>query len=144
MTAESDVRVDQTTDPTARDAAADASADGAIVSEVSIASASAAEARHQQQQPRATNGRFVRPAQPGHEPADDGLPADRFLDRELSWLQFNERVLELAEDEHAAAARAGPLPGDLRQQPRRVLHGPGRRAQAPHRRRRRRARGVAG
>ena len=30
-----------------------------------------------------------------------------------------------------AAARAGEVPGDLRQQPRRVLHGPGRRAQAP-------------
>jgi len=35
------------------------------------------------------------------EPAwtDDGtLPVDRFLDRELSWLAFNQRVLELAED----------------------------------------------
>lgn len=30
--------------------------------------------------------------------ADLHLPADRFLDRELSWLAFNERVLELAED----------------------------------------------
>jgi polyphosphate kinase len=30
------------------------------------------------------------------EPSD--LPSDRFLDRELSWLAFNQRVLELAED----------------------------------------------
>ena len=30
-------------------------------------------------------------------PADD-LPADRYIDRELSWLAFNQRVLELAED----------------------------------------------
>ena len=29
---------------------------------------------------------------------DSELPPDRYLDRELSWLAFNERVLELAED----------------------------------------------
>jgi len=27
-----------------------------------------------------------------------GMPSDRYLDRELSWLAFNQRVLELAED----------------------------------------------
>ncbi|MCX8529969.1 MAG: RNA degradosome polyphosphate kinase [Rhodoluna sp.] len=31
-------------------------------------------------------------------PEPSGLPNDRFLDRELSWLAFNQRVLELAED----------------------------------------------
>lgn len=33
--------------------------------------------------------------QPASQP---DLPLDRFLDRELSWLDFNQRVLELAED----------------------------------------------
>src|ERR1700678_1904832 len=43
------------------------------------------------------------PASEGSEgvPPDDesGLPAERYLYREESWLRFNERVLELAEDE---------------------------------------------
>src|SRR6266536_2733224 len=37
---------------------------------------------------------------PAHGPAiEAGLPPERYLDREESWLRFNERVLELAEDE---------------------------------------------
>ncbi|MFC6880452.1 MULTISPECIES: RNA degradosome polyphosphate kinase [Actinomadura] len=36
---------------------------------------------------------------PGHFPrSEEALPDDRFLDREESWLRFNQRVLELAED----------------------------------------------
>ncbi|MDJ0350651.1 RNA degradosome polyphosphate kinase [Cryobacterium sp. PH29-G1] len=36
---------------------------------------------------------------PLFEKVDPALPDDRYLDRELSWLAFNQRVLELAEDE---------------------------------------------
>ncbi|MEP7330940.1 MAG: RNA degradosome polyphosphate kinase [Terracoccus sp.] len=46
---------------------------------------------------RAPNGRFVGQG-PETSSAPDELPADRYLERELSWLQFNERVLQLAMD----------------------------------------------
>jgi len=62
-----------------------------VIPEVSIASSSPTE--NPRFQPRASNGRFVK-----RDHADD-LPADRYLDREISWLQFNERVLQLAADE---------------------------------------------
>ncbi|WP_353951310.1 RNA degradosome polyphosphate kinase [Knoellia sp. S7-12] len=89
---------DGTTDGTthATHQAAGASADASIVRDVSIASASATETRASQ--PRASNGRFTQTS--AQDTEDDALPADRFLDREISWLQFNERVLQLAADEN--------------------------------------------
>jgi polyphosphate kinase len=65
--------------------------------EVSIASASPLD--NTRFQPRAANGRFMRVVQAAAAADESGLPADRFLDREISWLQFNERVLQLAADE---------------------------------------------
>ncbi|MGN6751061.1 MAG: RNA degradosome polyphosphate kinase [Intrasporangium sp.] len=47
---------------------------------------------------RAANGRFVGTAPVPARRAEEDLPADRYLERELSWLQFNERVLQLAMD----------------------------------------------
>jgi polyphosphate kinase len=53
---------------------------------------------------RDANGRFVRapqstePAAPAGRAEAPALPADRFLEREISWLQFNERVLQMAMD----------------------------------------------
>src|SRR4051794_13826281 len=38
-------------------------------------------------------------AEAAEQPAEPTMPANRFLDRELSWLAFNERVLALAQDE---------------------------------------------
>src|SRR6478609_4414927 len=97
MTANPGVEVDELR--SASHAAADAAAGASIVSEVSIASAAATETRTHQ--PRAANGRVVGTA--GAQAVvdvDEALQADRFLDREISWLQFNERVLQLAADEN--------------------------------------------
>lgn len=45
----------------------------------------------------------LEPAAHAVVPADTDLPADRYIDRELSWLAFNQRVLELAEDPRVPA-----------------------------------------
>ena len=78
-------------------------------------------------------------------PAADGAPRSRrrrsgtsasepdltdpslYFNRELSWLDFNDRVLQLAEDPRVPLLERVNFSRDLRGQPRRVLHGPRRR-----------------
>ena len=50
----------------------------------------------------ATEGALVSADRPGQAEGAGELPRDRYLDREESWLRFNQRVLELAEDESLA------------------------------------------
>ena len=66
-----------------------------------------------------------------HGPSVDTHPTlespERFINRELSWLDFNHRVVEEAEDDAPPAAGAAALPVDQRLEPRRILFGPRRR-----------------
>ena len=47
---------------------------------------------------------------------------EAWFDRDLSWLEFNRRVLCRGAGRPHAAARAAEVPGDLHVEPRRVLH----------------------
>jgi polyphosphate kinase len=52
-----------------------------------------------QMSPPAAEGHEGHQGREGTQPDETALPDERYLDREESWLRWNERVLELAEDE---------------------------------------------
>ena len=75
--------------------------------------------------------RDVPPPEPEPEPEPDASDLDDprlYNNRELSWIEFNARVLELAEQDDMPLHGAPEVPGHLHLQPRRVLHHPRRRA----------------
>jgi hypothetical protein len=55
-------------------------------------------------------------------PAMDLSDVSLYVNRELSWLAFNERVLDQARDVRWAAARTREISGHPRLEPRRVFH----------------------
>ena len=57
---------------------------------------------------------------------------EHFFNRELSWLAFNERVLEEAADPSKPLLERVQVRGDRRVEPRRVLHGARRRPEERH------------
>ena len=81
----------------------------------------------------------VEPPAPTVAAEREGPDPALFANRELSWMDFNDRVLQLAEDPTAAAPGAREVRRDLDVEPRRVLHGAGGRAPRPGRGRRARA-----
>jgi polyphosphate kinase len=56
--------------------------------------------KHQQAAARARSRAATREAAAGLGRDAGGLPSDRYLDREDSWLRFSQRVLELSEDKN--------------------------------------------